>query len=52
MNDGGGARRVRVPPEPVTNQLIVRARRDDLFTIEKLLQQLDVPIDNQPPRKR
>jgi hypothetical protein len=50
MNDGG--RRVRVTPEPVTNQLIVRARRDDLFTIEKLLQQLDVPADTQPPRKK
>jgi type II secretory pathway component GspD/PulD (secretin) len=52
MNDDGGARRVRVTPAPVTNQLIIRARRDDLLTIGKLLQELDVPADNQPPRKK
>jgi hypothetical protein len=52
MNGSGPVGRVHVTPEPVTNQLIVTARRDDLFTIEKLLQDLDVPADNQPPRKK
>jgi uncharacterized protein (TIGR03067 family) len=54
LNGDAGAKRIRVVADPVTNQLLVRGREDDVVTIAKLLQQLDVPAENEgsgtPPK--
>jgi hypothetical protein len=44
---GGGSQRARIVADPATNQLLIRARDNDLATVEALVNKLDVPAENE-----